>query len=290
MSRIRACARWSRKFEPKSKADQDKLSTGLSRLVAEDPTMRVENNAETHQLVLWTMGEAHTDVLLDKLATRFGVEVDKAEHHYETVIRVVSAAMEWTHLPTLGMAALAFAVMLGVRRLSPRLPNVLIAVVITTILSAAIDFEHDETVASQSIASPGLTELVNEFNRAVTARIEIDEVRSEGTEITAAIENGTGEFCQRCHTERPIERLTLGPDTDDAPATSEHLLALHQLAGLLDAHAHLILEGSALDPERRRRQHHVTQHVQPGAGRRLALLTLRGRPIVSISRAALSRF
>ena len=62
-----------------AKADEDKLSTGLSRLVAEDPTMRVENNAETHQLVLWTMGEAHTDVLLDKLATRFGVEVDKVD-------------------------------------------------------------------------------------------------------------------------------------------------------------------------------------------------------------------
>ena len=62
-----------------AKADEDKLSTGLSRLVAEDPTIRVENNAETHQLVLWTMGEAHTDVLLDKLATRFGVEVDKVD-------------------------------------------------------------------------------------------------------------------------------------------------------------------------------------------------------------------
>lgn len=62
-----------------AKADEDKLSGALSRLAAEDPTMRVENNAETHQLVLWTMGEAHTDVLLDKLSSRFGVEVDKVD-------------------------------------------------------------------------------------------------------------------------------------------------------------------------------------------------------------------
>jgi elongation factor G len=59
-----------------SKADEDKLSQGLARLVAEDPTMRLEMNPETHQLVLWTMGEAHVDVLLQRLADRYGVSVD----------------------------------------------------------------------------------------------------------------------------------------------------------------------------------------------------------------------
>jgi elongation factor G len=59
-----------------SKADEDKLSQALGRLVAEDPTLRLENNAETRQLVLWCMGEAHVDVLLDRLRTRYGVEVE----------------------------------------------------------------------------------------------------------------------------------------------------------------------------------------------------------------------
>jgi elongation factor G len=62
-----------------AKADEDKLSAGLQRLVAEDPTLRVENNAETHQLVLWTMGEAHADVLLDRLKNRYGVQVDQID-------------------------------------------------------------------------------------------------------------------------------------------------------------------------------------------------------------------
>ncbi len=59
-----------------AKADDDKLSQALARLVAEDPTLRLENNPETHQLVLWTMGEAHVDVLLDRLRSRYGVGVD----------------------------------------------------------------------------------------------------------------------------------------------------------------------------------------------------------------------
>ncbi|WP_141576388.1 elongation factor G-like protein EF-G2 [Actinomadura sp. WMMA1423] len=63
----------------KSKADEDKLSQALGRLVAEDPTLRLENNAETRQLVLWCMGEAHADVLIDRLSARYGVEVERVE-------------------------------------------------------------------------------------------------------------------------------------------------------------------------------------------------------------------
>ncbi|GAA0590232.1 elongation factor G-like protein EF-G2 [Actinomadura livida] len=63
----------------KSKADEDKLGQALGRLVAEDPTLRLENNSETRQLVLWCMGEAHADVLIERLRTRYGVEVERIE-------------------------------------------------------------------------------------------------------------------------------------------------------------------------------------------------------------------
>ncbi|MFD3540755.1 elongation factor G-like protein EF-G2 [Streptomyces sp. NPDC058662] len=66
--------------EAHSKADEDKLSQGLARLVAEDPTMRLEQNPHTHQLVLWCMGEAHQDVALERLRTRYGVQVDPVPH------------------------------------------------------------------------------------------------------------------------------------------------------------------------------------------------------------------
>ncbi|MEU4499143.1 elongation factor G-like protein EF-G2 [Streptomyces sp. NBC_00210] len=63
-----------------SKPDEDKLSQGLSRLVAEDPTMRLEQNQATHQVVLWCLGEAHADVALERLRSRYGVQVDVVPH------------------------------------------------------------------------------------------------------------------------------------------------------------------------------------------------------------------
>jgi elongation factor G len=60
----------------RTSADEDKLSQGLARLVAEDPTVRVEVNPDTHQMVVWAMGEAHLDVLLERLRTKYGVQVD----------------------------------------------------------------------------------------------------------------------------------------------------------------------------------------------------------------------
>ncbi|MGI5215343.1 elongation factor G-like protein EF-G2 [Plantactinospora sp. CA-290183] len=58
-----------------SRADEDALAKNLSRLVTGDPTMRLERNPETHQLVLWCMGEAHAEVVLDRLRAG-GVELD----------------------------------------------------------------------------------------------------------------------------------------------------------------------------------------------------------------------
>jgi elongation factor G len=61
--------------EATSRSDEDRLATALSRLVAEDPTVRLERRTDTGQLLLWCVGDAHADVLLERLRTRHGVSV-----------------------------------------------------------------------------------------------------------------------------------------------------------------------------------------------------------------------
>jgi elongation factor G len=63
---------------PKSRGDEEKISTGLARLAEEDPTLRVRRNEETHQLLIGGLGDVHLDVVLEKLKRKYGVEATTA--------------------------------------------------------------------------------------------------------------------------------------------------------------------------------------------------------------------
>lgn len=66
----------SMSIEPKTKADQEKMSVGLGRLAEEDPTFRVTTNQETGQTLIAGMGELHLDIIRDRLFREFKVEAD----------------------------------------------------------------------------------------------------------------------------------------------------------------------------------------------------------------------
>ncbi|HZB01118.1 MAG TPA: elongation factor G [Actinomycetota bacterium] len=76
-------------ISPKTKGDEDKLATGLARLREEDPTFRVSRNEETHETVIYGMGEAHLGVQMERLKAKFGVEVEAkpAKIAYRETIR-----------------------------------------------------------------------------------------------------------------------------------------------------------------------------------------------------------
>jgi len=66
-------------IEAATRSDEDKLSGALTRLAAEDPSLRVHNDGETGQLVIWVMGEAHAEVSLERLQQRYGVTVEQRD-------------------------------------------------------------------------------------------------------------------------------------------------------------------------------------------------------------------
>ena len=136
-------------------------------------------NFLSHPVVNGFTNAAALIIATSQLNKIFGVQVEKAEHHYETIIRVVESAVHWTHLPTFAMAVVAFAVMFGLRRLNPRLPNVLIAVVVTSLLAWVFGFERNQTLSAGAVDSPRLPLLIEEFNSAVTEQRHMEQLRSE---------------------------------------------------------------------------------------------------------------
>jgi elongation factor G len=76
-------------IEPKTKADQDKLGTGLQKLADEDPTFRVHTDPETSQTIISGMGELHLEIIVDRLKREFGVEanVGRPQVAYRETIR-----------------------------------------------------------------------------------------------------------------------------------------------------------------------------------------------------------
>jgi elongation factor G len=76
-------------IEPKTKADQDKLTNGLVKLADEDPTFRVQTDPETNQVIISGMGELHLEIIVDRLKREFGVEanIGRPQVAYRETIR-----------------------------------------------------------------------------------------------------------------------------------------------------------------------------------------------------------
>ncbi|MBN1844031.1 MAG: SulP family inorganic anion transporter [Deltaproteobacteria bacterium] len=139
-------------------------------------------NFLSHPVVNGFTNAAAIIIASSQLSKMFGVYVDKASHHYETIIHVCKAAVHYMHWPTLSMGALAFAIMYGLKRVSPRMPNVLVAVVVTTLISWAVGFQHNTMVDISAIQSPRVRSLIREFNAAVAGMKPLAQKRSEVSE------------------------------------------------------------------------------------------------------------
>ena len=86
-------------IEPRSKNDQEKLSTAIQKLADEDPTFTVRQDEETGQTVIGGMGELHLDILVDRMKREFKVDANVGAPmvaYRETIRRKVDK-VEYTH-------------------------------------------------------------------------------------------------------------------------------------------------------------------------------------------------
>ena len=95
----------------------------------------------SHPVVIGFTNAGALIIATSQLGKLFGVSVPKEPHHYETVYNTILAAISGTHWATFWMAVLAISIMVGMKQFLPRLPNVLVAVVVTTVLAWATNFQ-----------------------------------------------------------------------------------------------------------------------------------------------------
>lgn len=133
-------------------------------------------NFLSHPVVNGFTNAAAIIIASSQFSKFFGVYVDKAPHHYETLIRVGQAAFDYTHFPTLVYGVSAVAIMVILRKINPRIPNVLVAVVIMTLLSYFTGYHKDTVVNISAVQMPGLEEKIAAFNHSV------EQIKSYGDE------------------------------------------------------------------------------------------------------------
>jgi MFS superfamily sulfate permease-like transporter len=152
------------------------LMVGLFQLALGVLRLGLVVNFLSHPVVIGFTNAAALIIASSQLSKLFGVQVDKAEHHYQTVINVIKAAMSYTHWPTVLLAVLAFATMILLRRIHHRIPNVLVAVVIATVVSWTMGFERDHEAQLVHIRSPQVNKRIQMYNAVE------DVLATKGTE------------------------------------------------------------------------------------------------------------
>lgn len=120
------------------------LSLGLLRL-------GILVNFLSHPVVMGFTNAAAIIIATSQLPKIFGVSVEKGELHYETVWNTLVTATTETHLLTLSFAILAFSIMFLMKKYYPKLPGVLVAVVITTTLASVMNYEKVMTIPMEQV-------------------------------------------------------------------------------------------------------------------------------------------
>src|SRR5210317_1618710 len=150
-------------------------------------------NFLSHPVVNGFTNAAAIIIASSQFSKFFGVYVDKAPHHYETMVRVAQAAIDYTHVPTLIYGVAAVAIMVILKKINPRIPNVLVAVALTTVVSFFTGFNNDAAVGVEAIQLDGVEQTISEFNHYVEEINTLgDERAATGIQIDEELKKESG--------------------------------------------------------------------------------------------------
>ncbi len=201
-------------------------------------------NLLSHPVLLGFTNAASIVIATSQLGKFLGVPVEKAPHHFETVWHTIQQALDYVYWPTIALGAGALGGMLFLRWLNPRLPYVLIAVAITTLISWKCNYGQDKVVNVKQIVCPELPRLIKEFNRQLSTIATFNQTRSVLKPEIQKIKKEKSQPCSRCHPSRMLtpsslieENLEKNRRESQVPISSigpKQILSLHLMAGVID--------------------------------------------------------
>jgi sulfate permease, SulP family len=159
------------------------LLVGIIQLLLGVFKLGVIVNFLSHPVIVGFTNAAAIIIALSQLSKLFGVPMGRSEHFINDIVGVIKLIGD-THMPTLAMGVLAIAIMWSIRKYAPKLPGVLIAVVVTTLLSWAVGFERNAPGAPEQIADPELLAVVQQ---SMAAAKRVDDLNTQIAERSAAL-------------------------------------------------------------------------------------------------------
>ena len=137
----------------------------------------------SHPVIVGFTNAAAIIIGLSQINKLFGISMGRSEHFLQDVWGAVQLIGE-THLPTLLMGLAAFIIMVGMKRFTPKLPSVLVAVALTTLVSWGIGFEHNSIGRVDQIMDTEVKNLANEFSQVESKILELsDKLGSKSAEF-----------------------------------------------------------------------------------------------------------
>lgn len=151
------------------------LMVGIIQLALGVFKLGIIVNFLSHPVIVGFTNAAAIIIALSQLNKMFGVSMGRSEHFIQDIWGVLQQVGD-THIPTFLMGISAFAIMWGLKKYLPRLPGVLIAVALTTVVSWTIGFEHNSTGMVDSIMDREVKNLAGNFSGT---EIKIDELNGK---------------------------------------------------------------------------------------------------------------